>query len=129
MTIILVLDDTQLNYELLSTTGMVGRDLRKRGTRVLTAARRDVGVDTGLLRSSLHTRMSPGVLGPSVAIGSDVPYALMHHQGTRPHPIRARQGRVLSFTRGGARIYRSQVMHPGTKENPYLTSNLFRAVL
>lgn len=127
--IVLVLNEIRLAYELNSTTGMVGRDIRKRGFRVLTSARRDVGVDTGFLRSSLHLRTSPGVLGPTAEVGSSVSYALMHHQGTRPHVIRASQGRVLAFNKGGVRIFRQSVNHPGTKANEYLTSNLYRAVL
>lgn len=127
--LVLDLDEARLAYELNSTRGMVGRDIRKRAGRVLTSARRDVGVDTGLLRSSLHLKMSAGITGPSADVGSDVSYALMHHQGTRPHVIRAHQFRVLAFTKNGVRIYRTSVNHPGTKANPYLASNLYRAVL
>ena len=125
----LVLNDAALAEMLLSPSGMVGREMYKRGRRVERAARIDVGVDTGLLRSSIDTDVRPGLLGPSAYVGSEVSYALMHHQGTRPHLIVPQRGQVLKFRNHGARVYASHVRHPGTRANPYLTQNLYRAVL
>jgi phage gpG-like protein len=114
------------NYVFKSHTGPVGRDIDRRGSRVLQAARGDVGVRTGQLRGNLHkewfTRPS-GDVGQRV--GSNVPYAHLHHDGTRPHIIRARRVPLLRYVnRQGNVVFARSVMHPGTQPNRYLSDNL-----
>lgn len=67
---------------------------------------------------------------PTMLVGSDNPIALLHHEGSRPHVIRARRARYLAFYPGpGAPlVFRRSVKHPGTQKNEYLVQNLPLAV-
>lgn len=82
-------------------------------------------VDTGRLRSSI--RSSQGTVGgnPSARIESNVDYAAMVHDGTRPHVIRPRRKRALRFQVGGRIVFATRVNHPGTRPRPFLTRALF----
>jgi len=107
----------------------VGRWMNRRGKIALRAAKAKVGVNTGALRAAIsmeHDRRGAG-RQQQIRIGTGFRaqkrgYALYHHEGTRPHEIRGKQGRLLSFRVGGKRVYAKSVRHPGTKGNPYLTS-------
>ncbi len=107
--------------------GMVVTDLRKRAIKVQFAAVRQTGKRTGKLARSIHIETT---LRPVAAayIGSNVRYALLHHDGSRPHAIAAKPGRMLSFSSNGKRVMARMVLHPGTKPNRYLTDNLIKAV-
>lgn len=115
-------------------SGMVGRDMDRRGSYIATMGRAQVGVDSGALRKTIRHRTyaGGGGDGPSTIVsagGPGVGYALMHHEGTRPHEIRPNAPRsVLKFTIGGKTVYATRVMHPGTRENKYLTDHLPMAV-
>jgi hypothetical protein len=122
------LDEVQLNYELNSPTGMVGRHLRKIGLEILTGARAMVGVRTGNLRRSLHMRQGLRGRVQYVAVGSNLSYAEAHHEGTRPHRIAPRDGRIMRFNVGGTVVYARRIDHPGTKPRKYLTIPMRRAV-
>lgn len=121
------LDHAEINRYLHGRVGPVAREIERRAVRVLIAAKFQVGVDTGRLKRSLHIemRVRPRVIA---YVGSNVRYAYMHHEGTKPHPITAAPGRVLSFRVNGRRIVARRVMHPGTRPNRYLTDSLIYAV-
>lgn len=70
----------------------------RRATLNLTG--RVLNVDTGRLRQSLQTSVS--VDGTEGRIGTNVEYARIHEFGgtTRPHVIRPRSGKALSFGTG-----------------------------
>lgn len=104
--------------------GNVGLWLRARGRRLLAAAKRQVGVRTGALRASLHMRHYRDPRGQYLKIGSSLEYALMHHNGTRPHLILPRKRQVLQFYSRGQIVTTHLVRHPGTRPNRYLTDNL-----
>lgn len=105
--------------------GEVGRHLRRKGKLIRAAAKRQVGVQTGALRASIHMRHMRDVRGQYVTVGSTLPYARMHHEGTRPHLIKpTRPGGVLRFQTRGQIVITHLVRHPGTKPNRYLTDNL-----
>jgi hypothetical protein len=53
-------------------------------------------------------------------VGSDVEYAQMVHDGTRPHVIRPRNAQVLRFRVGGQVVFARVVNHPGTRAQPFL---------
>lgn len=117
----------QPGYDLTfkSRTGPVGKEIDRRASRVLQAARQQVGVRTGRLRGDLGKEWITGTGGDvGIRIGSNVPYALLHHQGTRPHIIRARRARVLRYVKDGQVHFAKQVFHPGTQRNAYLEDNL-----
>lgn len=105
--------------------GKVGRWLALRGRAILSAAKRQVGVRTGALRSSLHMRHSRDTRGQFLKIGSDLSYARLHHEGTRPHLIKPKEANgVLVFRTRGQLVITHLVRHPGTRPNRYLTDNL-----
>ena len=105
--------------------GAVGRYLRRKGKLITAAAKRQVGVQTGALRASIHMRHMRDPRGQYVKIGSPLPYARMHHEGTRPHLIRpTTPGGVLRFQTKGQIVHAHLVRHPGTSANRYLTDNL-----
>lgn len=117
--------DVDINYSKLRTilnspTGEVGREVRRRGEVARTFARAKVGKRTGALAMSLYIEQSTSINGQKMSIGSNLPYALAHHEGTRPHLIHARDGGVLRFSSKGRIVYSRMVMHPGTRPNRYL---------
>lgn len=117
--------DVDINYAKLrrilnSPTGEVGREVRKRGEIARTFARAKVGKRTGALAMSLYIEQSTAIAGQKMSIGSNLPYALAHHEGTRPHLIHARGAEVLRFSSKGRIVYSRAVMHPGTRPNRYL---------
>jgi hypothetical protein len=114
----------ELDFLLNSPEGDVGKYLAKKGRLLMAAAKAQVGVRTGALRSSIHMRHLRDSRGQYVKIGSNLDYALLHHQGTKPHVIRPDRAKVLRFVRGSRIIYTTSVMHPGTKANRYLSDNL-----
>lgn len=109
-------------------------DLQRRmKTRVLPAAKRFVGVDTGRLRA--NTREQSGVLagpGPFSQVvsgwtgtqGGSRSYVMPHHDGTPPHIIQARRRKTLRFEVQGVVVFRRQVRHPGTRGTKFLTRAL-----
>lgn len=59
------------------------KDLTVRANRVLNQARRDIKVDTGTARASLHIEYSKGPGGEPIArIGSNLKYVIFLHEGT-----------------------------------------------
>lgn len=105
--------------------GVVGRYLHSKAVLIKQAAKRQVGVQTGRLKNSIHIVHQREVTGQAFKIGSPLSYALMHHEGTKPHMIYPDKARVLRFTSGSRIIYAREVRHPGTKPNRYLTNNLY----
>lgn len=113
--------------------GAIGQDLDKRGRRVLDHARRGVGVDTGLLLSTIRMNRGDNSRGQYLDVIAGVqgltPYLGYHMEGTRPHIIRPRRtGGWLRFTSGGRVVYAKQVNHPGTRPNRFLEAALRFAV-
>lgn len=113
-----------LNHFLNSPDGETGKYLRARAQVILTASRRQVGVDTGALRRSIHMIHHRNTRGQYYWIGSDNKIALMHHEGTRPHMIVPRQAQLLRFSVGTRIVNTRLVRHPGTKPNRYLSDQL-----
>lgn len=115
-----------LHRELNTNSGGLWRALEIKGIKAVKEAKQRVGVDTGRLRASIHMRHTGNATGQYLWIGSQVNYAYMHHQGTRPHLIAPKtSGKVLRFSSKGRLIITpGPVLHPGTKPNPYLSSQL-----
>jgi hypothetical protein len=125
-------------YEVFqSQDGEVGRDLSNRATRDQLAARRPEGKDTHMLERSIVKRWDRGRVGTGAGrrgdlvaiVGSDRWYALLHHEGTRPHVIQPKNPMgVLRFVKDGRVVFARVVHHPGTRPNRYLSDNLPLAV-
>ena len=121
---VVVIRKAELNFLLDSPSGDVGRYLARKGRMVQVAAMAQVGVRTGALRSSIHMRHLRDSRGQFIKVGSSLNYALLHHEGTKPHIIVPDRATVLRFVSRGRVVYAHAVMHPGTKANRYLTDNL-----
>lgn len=138
---VVVIDPRKLAEFMRSPQGPVYRDMARRAARVKEEARRLVGVYVppdaysaanrkrrpGTLRDSIVTRVTEQGGLPVWTVGSQDPIALIHHEGTIPHPIRARLKPLLVFFwpngYDGARVYAfKSVNHPGTKPNRFLTN-------
>ncbi len=125
MTVTVVFRPAALDTMLNSPAGIVGRHMAVTGLQIMIAAKRQVGVDTGRLKNSIHMRHFRSGIGQVVEVGSPLKYALMHHEGTRPHLITPNRAQVLRFSSGNRVIYTHAVKHPGTRPNRYLTDNLY----
>jgi hypothetical protein len=117
-------DPVALANLLRGPNGPVARRALEDATLVKREAQRLVGKDTHALEHSIVTRVT--VEGQRVVayVGSEKPYALFHHEGTRAHPIEPVKAKVLRFTVGGAVVFAARVQHPGTRRNPYLVDAL-----
>lgn len=115
-----------LNYELNVQTGMVGMHMKKIGGQIITLARAQVGVKTGKLQKSIHMAHYSSGRKQHIRVGSNVSYALAHHEGTGPHLIVPHPPRThLRFrAKSGAVVYPTAVLHPGNKANRFLSSQL-----
>lgn len=119
-----VFRENALDKMLNSPRGMVGRYLRGKGLAIKAAAKGQVGFKTGALRASIHMRHSRDARGQYIKIGSPLPYARVHHEGSKPHLIKPNKRRALRYFKDGFMVFAHQVRHPGTRPNRYLTDNL-----
>ena len=121
----LVINRAALDRFLNHPGGPVGEYLAKRGARVVRAAKRQVGVDTGRLKESIKMLHYRDTRGQYLWIGSKERHAYMHHEGTKPHIIVPREAPILRFRAGSRIVYTREVQHPGTRPNRYLSDNLY----
>lgn len=115
----------------LMLTGSVNRRMARFGNEVKREAQARVGVKSGRLRDSITVRQGHAAGKVFVRVGPvRVPYAELHHEGTKPHVIYPRRRQALKFvpTGGTTHVFRRRVFHPGTKPNRYL-AEAFNAAL
>lgn len=124
MPVIFIENRVGMDNLLYSGNGAVGKHLRQRGNRLVLAAKRQVGVRTGALRASIHMRHMRDSRGQYIMVGSNLHYARVHHDGSKPHIIRPNKAKMLRFESKGQQIFAHLVKHPGTPANRYLTDNL-----
>lgn len=136
------LNKAGLDHLLRSPAGPVVKEITTRTRTTSNLAKRNVGVDTGRLRSSIQYTVNihhDKVVG---TVGSMVQYARYHHDGTGIHgptgkPITPKSGKFLVFPskqkgagtgrgRGRGLVFATQVS--GTKPNPFLVEALAAAV-
>ena len=75
---------------------------------------------TGVLRRSFRKVAVATPRGVRYHIVNEADYAWAVHEGTPPHTIRPRHGRVLAFEVQGRKVFAREVKHPGAKANPFL---------
>jgi len=121
----IVWNEPALFHLLKDPAGDVGRHMFTRGVMITAAAKAKVGKKTGALAASIGISQEPTAIGQKMTIGSPLSYAYMHHEGTRPHIIRADSGGLLRFSARGRVVYSRAVAHPGTRPNRYLSSFLY----
>lgn len=114
-----------LYFELYHRYGMTARHLHKIANRIQQGARRQVGVKTGALKNSIRIEHFKAPGGAAVKVGSNLHYAYLHHEGSRPHLITPNDPNgILVFSKGARVIRAKQVMHPGSRPNRYLSDQL-----
>jgi|SRR5215831_12282129 len=129
-----VIDNAALNGLLRGPSGPVYINMLKRADILQRAAKAQIPIgqdvprtSRGHLKNSVVKRIYPNTTGEilmEIWVGSDHPNALLHHNGTRPHPIEPKYAKVLRFDYGGDIVFAMFVHHPGTAPNPFLTDNL-----
>lgn len=77
-------------------------------------------VVTGRMRSHIQVKDEPGAITVGVP-DDEVPYAKWEAYGTRPHEIRAKPGKTLSFVVNGRRVFVKKVQHPGHSPHDFVT--------
>lgn len=96
-------------------------ELRRVGPMVVNRAKILCPVDTGRLRASIQGEARrTWTLRPQFTVFSNVEYAPMVNDGTRPHVIRPKNAQALRFVVGGRVVYARVVHHPGTRARPFL---------
>jgi hypothetical protein len=109
--------------------GDVGRYLKDQGDEIITLAKAQVGYRTGRLQGSIaHKRHFRDSRGQQMWIGSDVRYALIHHEGRGPQVIVPKRGKVLRFVSKGQVIFAHKVMDKGAKANRYLSDPMRKVI-
>lgn len=96
-------------------------ELRIVGPRVVNRAKILCPVDTGRLRASIQGDLRrTWTLRPQFTVFTNVDYAPLVHDGTRPHTIRPVRAQALRFIVDGRVVYAKVVHHPGTRGKPFL---------
>lgn len=145
-----VFNKAQLEKILTSPTGGVAKDLLKRGVRVQSRARRNLGgstgsgprrINTGLLRASIAVTLVPRPQNLAVRVGTGVYYAKWVHDGTGLYgpkhtlikPKRARflvfRSKVYGAKKGKYAGWVFARSVKGMKPNPFLKNALKSADL
>jgi hypothetical protein len=75
---------------------------------------------TGHLRRSFRKVAVASARGVAFHVTNEADYAWAVHEGTPPHTIRPRAGRVLAFKVEGEKVFAREVHHPGAKGVPFL---------
>jgi phage gpG-like protein len=130
------LNNAAIQRLVTSPNGGIYRDLLRRGLRVETQAKRNLGgvdgpkrVDTGRLRASIHTSMVYVRGAPAARVGTNVRYARWVHDGTgiwgpRHQPITPKRGKYLRFRSSGTGRYVYARSVQGMKRNQFLKNAL-----
>jgi hypothetical protein len=114
---------------LYDTNGDVGRYLKNQGDEIISLAKQQVGYKTGRLQGSIaHKRHFRDSRGQQMWIGSDVRYALIHHEGRGPQVIAPRYAKVLRFVSRGKIVFAHKVINKGTKANKYLSDPMRKVI-
>lgn len=118
---------TEDNFESESWGGQRWPDSARSLSETLDPKRNKRG-KTLQLSGQLAASISTQVGNDFARIGSNKPYAAIHHLGgqTSPHEIRPRNKKVLAFyTQNGDAAHARSVQHPGSKipARPYLPIN------
>lgn len=133
-----VLNTAEIDRLMHSPTGPVAKDLLKRGIKVQSQAKRNLGgntgsgpkrIDHGLLRASIATQLATYGDELAVRVGTNVYYGLWVHDGTgiygpRHTPIKPKKAKALRFfwKKEGRWVVTKSVR--GMKPNTYLKSAL-----
>jgi hypothetical protein len=125
----LVLDNAQMRAVLTGRNSAAVQLVQKAQRQTLTRAKITSPVDSGALRNS-HVAEPIKVSGDKVTTeisasgAARQEYAMFVHEGTKPHVIKPRRKKVLSWKGPEGRVFASSVNHPGTPARPWLRDAL-----
>jgi hypothetical protein len=122
----------QINRILRSPTGLVARNMQRRGRKVQRHARRNVNSRSGALARSIEVRLAMMAGAPGVEVYTDLYYALWVHDGTgvygpRGRPFGPRRARYMVFRGSDGTIVRTKRVR-GQRANPFLRDALRSAL-
>lgn len=106
--------------------GPVINEMMRRGQNVQTRARQLAPKRTRALERSITKNLSVEPRGVVVYVGTDLPYAVHVHQGTRAHVIVPVRRKTLRFPASGSTpgsvgvVFARRVNHPGNAPDPFL---------
>jgi HK97 gp10 family phage protein len=83
-------------------------------------AKQRVAVKTGHLRRSITHETEHEDHKSTARIGTNVEYAQVLEEGSKPHEIKRKDGKPLKLNINGKWVTVGKVNHPGTKAQPYL---------
>lgn len=125
----LVIDNAQMRAVLTGRNSAAVQLVQKAQRQTLTRAKVTSPVDSGALRNS-HVAEPIKVSGDKVTTeisvegGAKQDYAMYVHEGTKPHVIKPRRKKVLSWKGSEGRVFATAVNHPGTEPRPWLRNAL-----
>lgn len=125
----LVIDNAQMRAVLTGKSSAAVQLVQKAQRQTLTRAKVNSPVDSGMLRNS-HVAEPIKVSGDKVTTeisvegGAKQDYAMFVHEGTKPHVIKPRRKKVLSWKGPEGRVFATAVNHPGTEPRPWLRNAL-----
>ena len=125
----LVIDNAQMRAVLTGKNSAAVQLVQRAQRQTLTRAKITSPVDSGALRNS-HVAEPIKVSGDKVTTeisvegGAKQDYAMYVHEGTKPHVIKPRRKKVLSWKGPEGRVFATAVNHPGTEPRPWLRNAL-----
>lgn len=113
------IDDRKIDA-MFDTNRELRRYMDVRVQATVAAARVEAPVRTSALQRSIGSTYHGG---GRWTVSASAKHAKWVHEGTKPHPIKARTKKTLRFfwARVGRVVYPRQVQHPGNEPNRFLT--------
>jgi len=109
-----------------SWNGPLGHSVNRLAQETAFRARLIGNKRTGRMVGNIEIKKGTWAKGIEFQVGTDVPYALYVHEGTKPHEIKAKNAPFLVFfwPKVGKVVYFKRVWHPGTKPYKFLEKAL-----
>jgi hypothetical protein len=110
--------------------GPVGRSVERLAKETVFRIKAVANKKTGTMAAGMHYKKGTWSRGIQFDAGSDVDYTLFVDQGTKPHPIHAKNAPYLVFywPKVGRVVHFKSVNHPGNKPYRFLEEGLKRAL-
>jgi HK97 gp10 family phage protein len=108
----------------------IRKEIARASYSIQKQAKEEAPFKKGFLRNSIDVIIKAGGVTGQVIVKRN--YGIFVHEGTRPHDIYPRNGKVLAWrsiisqsiktkrNKYSNWVYASKVHHPGTKANPFL---------
>jgi hypothetical protein len=111
-------------------TGPVGQSIERMARDTVFFQKIFANKKSGAMAAGMHYKKGTWSRGIQFDAGSDVDYTLFVDQGTKPHPIRAKNAPMLVFywPKVGRVVHFKSVKHPGNKPYEFLMKGLNRAL-